>query len=133
MLVGPYADPNQVEFEAWAELRQRCAHLDRAKLMPALQDRAAFADPFEVLQVDVNLHFDVVGGLGHVGDHVNLAREIDQLVAGVDDIFEVELEVADDRLGARSSGGAGSSSDSSAPNTVFSCSVSAASAKRTMP
>ena len=23
MLVGPYADPNQVELEAWAELRQR--------------------------------------------------------------------------------------------------------------
>ena len=34
MLVGPYADPNQVEREAWAELRQRCAHLDRAKLTP---------------------------------------------------------------------------------------------------
>jgi hypothetical protein len=34
MLVGPYADPNQVELEAWALLRQRCAHLDRAKLMP---------------------------------------------------------------------------------------------------
>jgi hypothetical protein len=34
MLVGPYADPNQVELEAWAELRRQCAHLDRAKLTP---------------------------------------------------------------------------------------------------
>ena len=34
ILVGPYADPNQVEAEAWAELRRRCAHLDRAKLTP---------------------------------------------------------------------------------------------------
>jgi hypothetical protein len=34
MLIGPYTDPNQVEAEAWAELRQRCAHLDRAKLTP---------------------------------------------------------------------------------------------------
>jgi hypothetical protein len=34
MLIGPYADPNQVEAEAWAELRQRCAHLDRTKLTP---------------------------------------------------------------------------------------------------
>jgi hypothetical protein len=29
MLIGPYADPDQVELEAWAELRQRCAHLDQ--------------------------------------------------------------------------------------------------------
>ena len=34
ILVGPYADPNQVELEAWALLRQQCAHLDRAKLTP---------------------------------------------------------------------------------------------------
>jgi hypothetical protein len=34
ILVGPYADPNQVEAETWAELRCRCAHLDRAKLTP---------------------------------------------------------------------------------------------------
>jgi hypothetical protein len=34
MLIGPYANPNQVELEAWAELRQRCAHLDRARLTP---------------------------------------------------------------------------------------------------
>ncbi len=34
MLVGPYPDPNQVEREAWALLRQQCAHLDRAKLTP---------------------------------------------------------------------------------------------------
>jgi hypothetical protein len=34
MLIGPYADPNQVEAEAWAELRQRCTHLDRTKLTP---------------------------------------------------------------------------------------------------
>ena len=32
ILIGPYPDPNQVEAEAWAELRRRCAHLDRAKL-----------------------------------------------------------------------------------------------------
>ena len=34
---APYADPNQVEAEAWAELRRRCAHLDRAKLTPLRQ------------------------------------------------------------------------------------------------
>jgi hypothetical protein len=34
MLIGPYADPNQVEAEAWALLRQQCAHIDRAKLTP---------------------------------------------------------------------------------------------------
>ena len=34
ILIGPYPDPNQVEAEAWAELRRRCAHLDRAKLTP---------------------------------------------------------------------------------------------------
>jgi hypothetical protein len=34
ILVGPHADPNQVEHEAWALLRQQCAHLDRARLMP---------------------------------------------------------------------------------------------------
>jgi hypothetical protein len=33
ILVGPHADPNQVEHEAWALLRQQCAHLDRARLM----------------------------------------------------------------------------------------------------
>jgi hypothetical protein len=37
ILVGTYADPNQVEAEAWAELRRRCAHLDRAKLTPERQ------------------------------------------------------------------------------------------------
>jgi hypothetical protein len=37
MLIGPFADPNQVELEAWAELRQRCAHLDRARLTPVRQ------------------------------------------------------------------------------------------------
>jgi hypothetical protein len=37
MLVGPYADPNQVEHEAWALLRQQCAHLDRARLTPVRQ------------------------------------------------------------------------------------------------
>ena len=37
MLVGPYADPNQVEHEAWALLRQQCARLDRAKLTPVRQ------------------------------------------------------------------------------------------------
>jgi hypothetical protein len=34
ILIGPHPDPNQVEGEAWAELRRRCAHLDRAKLTP---------------------------------------------------------------------------------------------------
>jgi len=34
MLVGPYADPNQVEAEAWAEIRRQCAPLDRALLRP---------------------------------------------------------------------------------------------------
>jgi hypothetical protein len=34
MLVGPYANPNQVERKAWALLRQQCARLDRAKLTP---------------------------------------------------------------------------------------------------
>jgi hypothetical protein len=37
MLIGPYADPNLVEAEAWAELRRRCAHLDRARLTPVRQ------------------------------------------------------------------------------------------------
>jgi hypothetical protein len=37
MLVGPYADPNQVELEAWALLRQQCAHIDRARLTPVRQ------------------------------------------------------------------------------------------------
>jgi len=37
MLVGPYADPNQVELEAWALLRQQCAHLDRGRLTPVRQ------------------------------------------------------------------------------------------------
>jgi hypothetical protein len=37
MLVGPYPDPNQVEAEARAGLRQRCAHLDRGKLTPVRQ------------------------------------------------------------------------------------------------
>jgi len=31
---GDYADANQVEREAWALLRQQCAHLDRSKLTP---------------------------------------------------------------------------------------------------
>jgi hypothetical protein len=34
ILIGPYADPNQIEAEAWAELRRRCAHLDRSRLTP---------------------------------------------------------------------------------------------------
>jgi hypothetical protein len=34
MLIGPYPDPNQVEAEAWAEIRRRCVHLDRALLRP---------------------------------------------------------------------------------------------------
>jgi hypothetical protein len=34
MLVGPYADANRVEAEAWALLRQQCTHLDRARLTP---------------------------------------------------------------------------------------------------
>jgi hypothetical protein len=34
ILIGPYADPNQVEAEAWAEIRRQCAHLDRALLRP---------------------------------------------------------------------------------------------------
>jgi hypothetical protein len=34
MLIGPYPDPNQVEAEAWAEIRRQCAYLDRALLRP---------------------------------------------------------------------------------------------------
>jgi hypothetical protein len=49
MLIGPYADPNQVELEAWAELRRRCAHLDRAKLTPVRR-----LPPFGALTLKVN-------------------------------------------------------------------------------
>jgi hypothetical protein len=34
IVIGPYPDPNQVEAEAWAEIRRQCAHLDRALLRP---------------------------------------------------------------------------------------------------
>jgi hypothetical protein len=34
IVIGPYADPNQVEAEAWAEIRRQCAHLNRALLRP---------------------------------------------------------------------------------------------------
>jgi hypothetical protein len=49
LLVGPYADPNLVEAEAWAELRRRCAHLDRAKLTPMRRPT-----PFSGLTLKVN-------------------------------------------------------------------------------
>jgi hypothetical protein len=46
---GPYADPNQVEHEAWALLRQQCAHLDRARLTPVRR-----LPPFGALTLKVN-------------------------------------------------------------------------------
>ena len=55
MLVGPYADPNQVELEAWALLRRQCAHIDRARLTPVRQFFPFGGVRLKVMSVDTML------------------------------------------------------------------------------
>jgi hypothetical protein len=71
VLVGPYADPNQVELEAWAELRQQCAHLDRAKLTPVRQFFPFGGVRLKVISADTRL--PVVDGVASI--HALLVQE----------------------------------------------------------
>ncbi len=47
--------PNQVELEAWAELRRRCAHLDRAKLTPVREFFSHGGLTLKVISADTQL------------------------------------------------------------------------------
>ena len=55
ILIGPYPNPNLVEAEAWAELRRRCAHLDRAKLTPMRRLAPYGALTLKVCSIDTML------------------------------------------------------------------------------
>jgi hypothetical protein len=64
ILVGPCVDPNQVEAETWAELRQQCAHLDRARLTPERQFFPYGGVRLKVISADTML--PVVGGVASI-------------------------------------------------------------------
>ena len=64
ILIGPYADANQVEREAWALLRQQCAHFDQGRLTPVRKFVPFGGVRLKVISADTML--PVVGGVASI-------------------------------------------------------------------